>query len=122
MRRLAWRPVRCGTGVLPGGDGELALLRPCRGGGRSQPREDMEHTHLDPTRGAPACPPEAAIPGSDHRAGPTPVQSPSPNGSAKPAATGASDLRVLGEHRILRRLGEGGMGAVYLGHDGKRQV
>src|SRR3954467_8642228 len=50
----------------------------------------MDDTHIDPSR--PAAPPPA---------GP------------------AGDLRRLGHYRILRRLGEGGMGAVYLGyHEG----
>src|SRR5947209_3095584 len=47
-------------------------------------------TDMDKTRPAPAP------------AGPPPPASPEP--------------RVLGEYRILRRLGEGGMGAVYLGY------
>jgi serine/threonine-protein kinase len=53
----------------------------------------MDNTHLDP-------------------AGPAP---PSP-------ADPLHDVRSLGEYRILRRLGEGGMGAVYLGyHEGQSQ-
>ncbi len=84
----------------------------------------MEHTHLDPTRAAPPRPPEAHTPGADHRLGSTPTPVASSNGSPKPAATGPPDPRSLGEYRILRRLGEGGMGAVFLGYDGRhdRQV
>src|SRR5262245_43047923 len=71
----------------------------------------MERTQLDPAR-ADTRPPDGP---------PRSATSPSP-GSPAPAAP--LDLRTLGDFRILRRLGEGGMGAVYLGYDGKhdRQV
>src|SRR5215510_5702131 len=64
-------------------------------------RDHMEKTHLDPARPAPGAPaPRSAAPDPLH------------------------DLRSLGEYRLLRRLGEGGMGAVYLGYHEKqdRQV
>ena len=38
------------------------------------------------------------------------------NGRAAKPADGEADLRVLGEYRLLRRLGEGGMSSVYLGY------
>jgi eukaryotic-like serine/threonine-protein kinase len=69
----------------------------------------MDNTRLDNGRTAPLRASESAPPGDDLRPGSS-------------ASLGRSDplheVRVLGEYRILRRLGEGGMGAVYLGYDG----
>ena len=58
----------------------------------------MDNTHLDPGR-----------------AGVQPTLPASSSASRDPAP----ELRSLGEFRVLRPLGEGGMGAVYLGYDGK---
>jgi serine/threonine-protein kinase len=80
----------------------------------------MENTHIDPAR--PTAPQGPPLPASQP---PPPV---SPGGAAKDRAPANADplhdIRILGEYRILRRLGEGGMGAVYLGYNGRddRQV
>ncbi len=74
----------------------------------------MEKTHLDPTGAALPRPPQ----------GSTSEPSASPTNGSLPTPDPAPEVRSLGEYRVLRRLGEGGMGAVYLTYDGKtgRQV
>src|SRR5262245_7552719 len=88
----------------------------------------MEKTHLDPTRAEPPRPPGEPSSGTasaapDTRTGSAPRTPIDPAAAGSPPAD-AFELRTLGDYRILRRLGEGGMGAVYLSYDGRndRQV
>src|SRR5262245_53732468 len=67
----------------------------------------MERTHLDSSQAATSGPPDGS------------VRSPAnPPGSPAPAVS-SPELRNLGKFRFLRRLGEGGMGAVYLAYEDK---
>src|SRR5438445_3982916 len=65
-------------------------------------RGALDKTQIDPTRPLPPPGPVAATPAKH-------------NGTAQTGST-ATELRHLGSYQILRRLGEGGMGAVYLGY------
>jgi serine/threonine-protein kinase len=63
----------------------------------------MDNTRIDPLRLS--APPPSDVPRSNPEL---------------PISADGSDLRSLGEYRILRRLGEGGTGAVYLAYDNRR--
>jgi serine/threonine-protein kinase len=68
-------------------------------------RRDLKRSNLDSTLLGPAPLPQS------------PVPAPAKAGGARPAPKASPQrLRTLGEFRLLRRLGEGGMGAVYLGY------
>ena len=69
----------------------------------------MDNTRLDTGRSSPTRTSESAPSGAELR-----PDSSAPLGPTDPL----HDVRTLGDYRILRRLGEGGMGAVYLGYDG----
>lgn len=79
----------------------------------------MEKTHLDPTGAASPRPPGDRGSGTEVRSGTVGVSRSTKGLPSGPTDPVAHELRSLGHYRILRRLGEGGMGAVYLGYDGK---
>ena len=66
----------------------------------------MDNTRLDNGRTAAPRPSDSAQPGAEPRSSPLAPSDP------------LHEVRALGNYSILRRLGEGGMGAVYLGYDG----
>ncbi len=83
----------------------------------------LDTTHFDLRVG----PPDAGANGGPNPNSPTielPVRPSPPDPPATPGPGPTGDLRRLGAYRILRLLGEGGMGAVYLGYheQEKRQV
>jgi serine/threonine protein kinase len=74
-------------------------------------RFSLDATQIDPTT--------AAAPNGSEKPEPAPV-TPQRNGVPKaPVANAAEEQSVLGDYRLLRRLGEGGMGAVFLGYNEK---
>jgi hypothetical protein len=72
-------------------------------------RVALDRTQIDLRNGSPKNGSPAASPGA------------APPANNEPSLT---DLRMLGEYHLLRPLGEGGMGAVFLGYEEKenRQV
>ncbi|HYT88387.1 MAG TPA: serine/threonine-protein kinase [Gemmataceae bacterium] len=67
----------------------------------------LDSTQLDPT---------AQANGHANGRGREKSQEPRDGANRTPNLDDSQELRYLGEYRILRRLGEGGMGAVYLGY------
>jgi hypothetical protein len=75
-------------------------------------RFSLDATHIDPAASA------TGVNGSA-KAEPAPA-APGRNGAVKaPPVSATEEQSVLGDYRLLRRLGEGGMGAVYLGYNEK---